>query len=272
MGVTTGGFGLFAGGSGGGGSGIPSEDMSYGVASGTNTYSVTLSPAITEYTTGLFISVKFTNSNTSTTPTLNCDSLGAKNIVSINSSALYGNQIVAGGVYNMVYDGTNLVLLNSTPSKDIRIVNETATGGTTITGVTTNEIAYSFEIPANTFTVGNNPQFFLRNLYTGSAGTKTTRFYLNSSDSISGASLIGTVGASATNVVSVDISRSFSIKSSTITQVYSPTTSNFSIQASATSPIAEYNINWTASVWIIVAIQLASGADSAVNSYFKLTL
>lgn len=89
---------------------IPSEDMSYGVASGTNTYTVTLSPAITEYTTGLLIPVKFTNANTSTTPTINCNSLGAKTIVSRDGTALSVGQIVANGLYYLTYDGTNFVL------------------------------------------------------------------------------------------------------------------------------------------------------------------
>lgn len=96
--------------SGGGGSTIPSEDMSYGVASGTNTYSVTLSPAITEYTTGLLISVKFTNSNTSSTVTLDCNLLGAKSIVGTNNVPLPIGQISANGTYYLLYDGTNLIL------------------------------------------------------------------------------------------------------------------------------------------------------------------
>lgn len=153
----------------------------------------------------------------------------------------------------------------------LRVVNETATNQTIVTGTTANSITYSFEIPANTFSVGCNPQFFLRYIYTGSAGTRTARFYLNSSNSLSGANLIGTFGASASNVLSVDLARSFSIKSSTNTQVYAPSVSNATIQASSTSAVAEYSINWTASVWIICAIQLSNGADSGVLSYFKLT-
>jgi len=153
----------------------------------------------------------------------------------------------------------------------IKIINETATDQTSVTGTTANTITYSFEIPANTFSVGCNPQFFLRYIYTGSAGTRTARFYLNSSNSLSGANLIGTFGASASNVLSVDLARSFSIKSATNTQVYTPTTSNATIQASATSAVAEYNIDWTASVWIICAIQLSNAADAGVLSYFKLT-
>lgn len=101
-------FGFFSG--GGGGSSIPSENMSYGVASGTDTYTVTLSPAITQYTTGLLISVKFTNSNTSNTVTLNCNSLGAKNILGTNGSPLPIGQINENGTYYLLYDGTNLIL------------------------------------------------------------------------------------------------------------------------------------------------------------------
>ncbi len=107
-------FGISKTGGSGGGSSAPSEDISYGIASGTDTYSVTLSPAITSYTTGLFIEVKFTNSNQSSAPTLDPNGLGAKTIVNRNGGELYLGQIQSNGVYNLTYDGTNLIL-NSNP-------------------------------------------------------------------------------------------------------------------------------------------------------------
>lgn len=264
-----GGFGMYSSG-GGGGSAIPSEDMSYGVASGTNTYTVTLSPAITEYTTGLFINVKFTNANTSSSPTLNCNSLGAKNILSIDSSSVYGGQIDGSSIYSLLYDGTNFILLNSISWDDLRIVARTTTDQTIITGVTSNQITYSVEIPPNTFKTGDSPEIFFRNVFTGTAGNKTNRVYINTSNSLSGANIIATASSPST-ALTADVSRIFNIKSSTVTQVYTPTTSNFSSQSSSTVALAEYNIDWTSSQWIIVAIQLGRGADAGVLSYFKLT-
>lgn len=83
----------------------------YMTASGTNTY--TASPAVTlgAYTTGLEITVKFTNANTGAS-TLNVSSLGAKTI-QINGTAVTSGQIAAGGTYVLVYDGTNFQLLGA---------------------------------------------------------------------------------------------------------------------------------------------------------------
>lgn len=83
----------------------------YMTASGTNTYTATPAVALSAYTTGLEITVKFTNANTGAS-TLNVSSLGAKTI-QINGAAVTSGQIVAGGTYVMVYDGTSFQLLGS---------------------------------------------------------------------------------------------------------------------------------------------------------------
>jgi len=75
-----------------------------------NTYTATLTPALTAYTTGMTVVIKFTNANTSTTPTLNLNSLGAVNIVHKNGTALNIGDIAAGMIAKFSYDGTNFQL------------------------------------------------------------------------------------------------------------------------------------------------------------------
>lgn len=87
--------------------------VNYVSTSGTDTYTASLSPAITAYTTGAEYKVKFTNANTSTTPTLNLNSLGAKTIVRWDGSALLAGEIIANGHYTVRYDGTNMALISS---------------------------------------------------------------------------------------------------------------------------------------------------------------
>jgi len=84
----------------------------YATASGTNTYTATVSPAITSYTTGQVFNIKFTNANTSTA-TINLNSLGAKSIKKNATEALGVNDIKAGQMYALAYDGTNFQLLGS---------------------------------------------------------------------------------------------------------------------------------------------------------------
>lgn len=143
-----GGFGMWSSG-GGGGSAIPSEDMSYSVASGTNSYTVTLSPAITALTTGLFISVKFTNANTSSTVTLNPNTLGVTTVLNRNGGVPYIGQIQAGGVYNLVFDGTNLILQNDPYDGDISSYRKT--------GTTSYEAWYS-SLTSNSLSTNNTTQ------------------------------------------------------------------------------------------------------------------
>lgn len=82
----------------------------YAVATGTDTYTATLSPAPTAYVTGQTFRVKIPNSNTVTSPTINFNGLGAKTIVGTGSMALPIGLLIPNGDYTFAYDGTNFVL------------------------------------------------------------------------------------------------------------------------------------------------------------------
>ena len=82
-----------------------SQTNIYAVASGTNTYAVTLTPAITTLTAGLTINVLFTNANT-TAITVNVNGLGAIAVTKDNITPLVVGDIRAGVIYTMTYDGT----------------------------------------------------------------------------------------------------------------------------------------------------------------------
>lgn len=82
-----------------------------GTASGTNTYAVTISPAIT-VAAGALICVRFTNASTGSS-TLNVNSGGAVNLVKKNGSTAVGNgDIAANTWYTLLHDGTSWVALN----------------------------------------------------------------------------------------------------------------------------------------------------------------
>lgn len=59
-----------------------------GTTSGTDTYTLTLTPTLKTLTDGMLLEVTFGNANTVTTPTLNIDSTGAKTIVDASGGAL----------------------------------------------------------------------------------------------------------------------------------------------------------------------------------------
>ena len=95
---------------------LSNQTQNYAVASGTDTYTATLSPVPTEYTTGADYHITFTNANTSTTPTLNLNSLGAVTIVKEGSAALVAGDIPAGHAAILRKTASNFVLLNPKPS------------------------------------------------------------------------------------------------------------------------------------------------------------
>jgi hypothetical protein len=81
--------------------------------SGSSTaYVVTLSPVPTSYTAGMVVYAKIVNANTTTTPTINVNGLGAKTIVKITNTALAVGDIAANMFCTFIYDGTNMVLQN----------------------------------------------------------------------------------------------------------------------------------------------------------------
>ena len=105
--------------------------MDYAVATGTNTYAVTLTPGPFGYTEGLRITVRFTNASTITNPTINVNGLGARTIVKRTNSALVTGDIAAGQIYTLVFDGTNFRMMgiaNSATLNDVAITNQIESG------------------------------------------------------------------------------------------------------------------------------------------------
>jgi hypothetical protein len=79
----------------------------YAAATGTDTYALTLVPAITAYTTGVPFYFQVANTNTGAS-TLNVNGLGAKALVKGASTALAASDLTVGKIYQGVYDGTRI--------------------------------------------------------------------------------------------------------------------------------------------------------------------
>lgn len=88
----------------------PEYSPNYAADSGTaDVYAVTLAPVPAAYTAGMSVLFKATNANTGAS-TLNVNSLGAKSIKRQDGSALQANDIYAGAMIRVSYDGTNFQL------------------------------------------------------------------------------------------------------------------------------------------------------------------
>jgi hypothetical protein len=96
--------------------------IEYSTASGTNTYTATVT-GITAYTEGDVYAIKFTNGNTGSA-TLNINAIGAitlKKSVSVNLSS---GDLIAGGIYILIYDGTNFIVIGLAGSTAAGAANE----------------------------------------------------------------------------------------------------------------------------------------------------
>lgn len=154
----------------------------------------------------------------------------------------------------------------------VRVISETTLDQTIVTGTTNNTISYAAPIPGNSFSVGKNPRINGRIRFTGSAGTRAIRMYVNSLPNLGGATLIGTIGVTlSTAVKDVSFSRMFTIKSATVSEFINTTTSVVSADGSVNADASNINIDWTQDQYIIYSIQLANSTDSGVVSASKIT-
>lgn len=80
---------------------------------GTDSYAITISPAITAYATGMKFRFKADVANTGGA-TLAVSGLAAKTILKKNDQALATGDIEAGQIVEVVYDGTNLQMVSET--------------------------------------------------------------------------------------------------------------------------------------------------------------
>jgi hypothetical protein len=76
-----------------------------------NAYAVAPSPAIAAYAAGQVVTLKPANANTGAS-TVNVNSLGTKNIKLLDGSNPGAGALAVTGVYILMYDGTNFILLN----------------------------------------------------------------------------------------------------------------------------------------------------------------
>lgn len=183
--------------------------------SGSSTaYLVTLSPIPTSLTDGMVIYIKLVNANTTTTPTLNVNSLGAKTIVKLNNIALSINDIGANMKCTLMYDLTNTQWVLQNPSL-------VASAPTSSTGIATRAGNAASGSQTIAHGLGRVPKIVTINcLYLGGSsvlginarsygtydGTNTV------SNSEAGSSQSGSGGSpisSTTNIISMFINNSF---------------------------------------------------------------
>jgi hypothetical protein len=193
-------------------------------------------------------------------------------IKTINSTSLLGSGNVAveptitAGTTSQYFRGDKT--FQTLPIQNIQSI----TDGTAITGTTTSTLTASILIPANTIAVGDVIYVKTRVRKTGTAGTLTTRMYVNTSSAIGG-SLIATSAAAAATTLMFQFTRSLAVKTATNTETMA---GNLNVNAddntAVTTAVSANNIDWTQNQYLVVAVQNGSTSDSSRSSFIQVQI
>ena len=137
-----------------------------------------------------------------------------------------------------------------------------------VTGTTTETILESIFIPAGSVAVDDIIYIRNRVFKTGGTGGFTVRYRINSSNSISGSSVLGfaTLGTGSTR--SQGLERTLNLRASNTIEVVDNTTSIAYENASISNANVNITFTFTSDFWILITGQLGSGGDSMVNSNY----
>jgi hypothetical protein len=192
-----------------------------------------------------------------------------------STSGLWKNESLSNaGIEPTIASGTTLQYYRGDKTWDtLPIQNfQTTTDGTAVTGTTTGTLTSSILIPANTVAVGDVIYVKTRVRKTGTAGTLTTRMYINTSSAIGG-SLIATSAAAAATTLMFQYTRTLAVKSTTNTESMA---GNLNVNAddntAVTTAVSTSNIDWTQNQYLVVAVQNGSTADTSRSSFIQIQI
>ncbi len=148
----------------------------------------------------------------------------------------------------------------------IPVIYKSTTDGTA-SNAALNTLSASQLVPANTFAVGDTIRVTARARKVGAASNLTIRLYANTSNSLTGATLLGTFASAG---LMIPIQRHLAIKSATNTEGHSATTSLVSDISPSSVAVTSSNIDWTQAQYIIFAVQNGASADSSLISYYTI--
>lgn len=148
-------------------------------------------------------------------------------------------------------------------SNSLQIVSKDITDSSALTGTTAITLMKSILIPANTYSTGGVVKILNRAIRNTTSGTAVNYFYINTTNSLTGATLVGT---QSTAVSYYAMERSIYIKSTTISETINIASSSGSEVGTGTNGISNLNIDWTVNQYIIAAFQNTTVGQSTVMS------
>lgn len=158
------------------------------------------------------------------------------------------------------YNGSTLRWENAVPK--IQVLAQ-ASPNTTHTGNTNNTLVYSKLIDANKVETGDGIQFSTKfTKPSGSLANLTVRIYVNTTASLSGATLLATYLTTNLNGRFFLVERTANVDGATTNFVAAGSSALTDSATVSVNVPSEITIDWTVDQYIIVAIQLGNAADS----------
>jgi nitrogen fixation protein len=176
--------------------------------------------------------------------------------VYINPTTLANNDV-------LTYDSSSSLWKNK-QSNYLQIVSKDITDSTALTGTTTITLMKSILIPANTYATGDVVKLLNRAIRSTATGTAINYFYINTTNSLTGATLVGTQSSASRYYAN---ERNLYIKSTTVSETINVITSISSdTNVSSVNANSNLNIDWTVNQYIIAAFQNAAVGNSTIMS------
>jgi hypothetical protein len=171
------------------------------------------------------------------------------------------------GAATLVGATLNIPQYSGGGSSNFSVISISATNSTAVTGTTANAIVSSILVPANTFVSNGIIDIAARYLKTGTASSQNVRMYVNTSSSLTGATLVANFYNGANTQVGAW--RTANISSNTIN--FLSTLGIFSSDlASIAGTGTSAPFNTSVNNFIIFAVQLGNGLDSCVLQFHKI--
>ena len=187
---------------------------------------------------------------------------GDKSWQTLDKSAVgLGNVDNTSDVNKPISTATQTALnLKADATEVLRYIN--VVDSSAITGTTGATYIRSVLIPANTFAVGDVIRIRQRGRKTGTAGVTTMGIYVNTSDTLTGATLIGAYTTTAATHLWVQMKRDFFIKSATITEGMTNSATAPTDEISFLTAATNTNINWAVDQYIVFTVNPNNAGDT----------
>jgi hypothetical protein len=148
------------------------------------------------------------------------------------------------------------------------ILGRKASASSTLTGTTTETILESIFVPAGSVAVGDVIYIRNRVFKTGNLGGFSYRYRINSSNSISGSSVLGLVTLATGATRSQGMERTLNLRASNTVEVIDNTTSYAYENSSPLNANTNITLTYTSDFWILITATLGNASDSIVNSNY----